>query len=58
MRLEHEALHINILKTNDVIHMSYYMNLRCLNTTIKYIYTFALTSNPNDALVITGMREQ
>ena len=41
-----------------MIHMSYYMNLRCLNTTIKYIYTFALTSNPNDALVITGMREQ
>ena len=55
MRLEHEALHINILKTNDVIHMSYYMNLRCLNTKIKYIYTFALTSNPSNALVITGI---
>jgi hypothetical protein len=56
--LKHETLQINILKTNDVIHMSYYMNLRCFNATIKYTYTFALTSDPSDALVITGIHEQ
>jgi hypothetical protein len=38
-------LKVNILKTNDIIHISYYMNLRSLNTTFKYIYTFVLTNN-------------
>jgi hypothetical protein len=30
---------------NNIIHMSYYMNLRYLNTMFIYIYTFALTNN-------------
>jgi hypothetical protein len=30
---------------NNIIHMSYYMNLRYLNTMFRYIYTFALTNN-------------
>jgi hypothetical protein len=25
--------------------MSYFMNLRCLNTMFRYVYTFALTNN-------------
>jgi hypothetical protein len=30
---------------NDITHISYYMKLRCLNITFRYIYTFALTNN-------------
>jgi hypothetical protein len=33
------------LEINDIIHLYYYMNLRCLNITFRYIYTFALTNN-------------
>jgi hypothetical protein len=36
---------MNILDINDIIHISYYMNLRCLNITFRYIYTFALINN-------------
>ena len=43
--VKHETLKINTLKINDIIHISYYMNLRYLNTTFRYIYTFALTNN-------------
>jgi hypothetical protein len=31
---------------NNIIHMSYYMNLRYLNAMFRYIYTFALTIIP------------
>jgi hypothetical protein len=44
-KIEHETLKINILKINDIIHISCYMNLRYLNTMFRYIYTFALTNN-------------
>jgi hypothetical protein len=44
-KVKHETLKINTLKINDIIHISYYMNLRYLNTTFRYIYTFALTNN-------------
>jgi hypothetical protein len=40
-----ETLKINILEINDIIRISYYMNLRCLNIMFRYIYTFALTNN-------------
>jgi hypothetical protein len=40
-----EILKINILEINGIIHMSYFMNLRCLNTMFRYVYTFALTNN-------------
>jgi hypothetical protein len=33
------------LKINDIIHISYYMDLRYSNTTFRYIYTFALINN-------------
>jgi hypothetical protein len=39
-----EALKINISEINDIIRISYYMNLRCLNIMFRYVYTFALTS--------------
>jgi hypothetical protein len=43
--VKRETLKINILEINNIIHISYYMNLKCLNTTFRYIYTFALTNN-------------
>jgi hypothetical protein len=43
--VKRETLKINILEINNIIHISYYMNLRCLNITFRYIYTFALTNN-------------
>jgi hypothetical protein len=45
VKLEHEILKVSILKTNDLIRIFYYMNLRNLNTMVNYIYTFALTNN-------------
>jgi hypothetical protein len=33
------------VKHKNIVHISYYMNLRCLNIMFKYIYTFALTNN-------------
>jgi hypothetical protein len=36
---------MNISEINDIIRISYYMNLRCLNIMFRYIYTFALTNN-------------
>jgi hypothetical protein len=43
--VKRETLQINILEINDIIHISYYMNLRYFNITFRYIYTFALTNN-------------
>jgi hypothetical protein len=43
--VKHETLKINILEINDIIHISYCMNLRCYTMTFRYIYTFALTNN-------------
>jgi hypothetical protein len=40
-----ETLKINMSEINDIIHIFYYMNLRCLNIMFEYIYTFALTNN-------------
>ena len=40
-----KTLKINISRISDIIHISYYMNLRCLNIMFRYIYTFALTNN-------------
>jgi hypothetical protein len=40
-----ETLKINTSEINDIIYISYYMNLRCLNIIFRYIYTFALTNN-------------
>jgi hypothetical protein len=40
-----EILKINISEISDIIHISYYMNLRCLNIMFRYINTFALTNN-------------
>ena len=44
-KVKHETLEINTLKINNIIHIYYYMNLRYLNTMIRYIYTFALANN-------------
>jgi DNA helicase TIP49 (TBP-interacting protein) len=44
-KVKHETLEINTLKIDNIIHVSYYMNLRYLNTMIRYVYTFALTNN-------------
>jgi hypothetical protein len=43
--VKRETLKINMLEINDIIHISYYINLRCFNITFRYIYTFALTNN-------------
>jgi hypothetical protein len=40
-----ETLKINILEINGINYISYYTNLRYLNTMFRYIYTFALTNN-------------
>jgi hypothetical protein len=40
-----ETLKINTSEINDIIYISYYMNLRYLNIIFRYIYTFALTKN-------------
>jgi hypothetical protein len=39
-----EILKIDISEIK-IIHISYYINLRCLNIMSKYIYTSALTNN-------------
>jgi hypothetical protein len=44
--MEYETLKINTLKMDNIIHMSYYMNLRYMNKMFRYIYTFALTIIP------------
>jgi hypothetical protein len=44
--MEYETLKINTLKMDNIIHMSYYMNLRYMNTMFRYIHTFALTIIP------------
>jgi hypothetical protein len=44
--MKYETLKINTLKMNNIIHMSYYMNFKYMNTMFKYIYTFALTIIP------------
>jgi hypothetical protein len=55
-----ETLKINMSEINDIIHIFYYMNLRCLNIMFEYIYTFALTNNNSRVMRLkkTGMREQ
>jgi hypothetical protein len=44
-KVKHETLEISALKINNIIHIYYYLNLRYLDTMIRYIYTFALTNN-------------
>jgi hypothetical protein len=55
--VKRETLKINILEINNIIHISYYMNLRCLNITFRYIYTFALTNN-NSRVICLQLQER
>jgi hypothetical protein len=45
INVKRKTLKINILEINDIIHISYYMNLKCLNITFRCVYTSALTHN-------------
>jgi hypothetical protein len=48
--MKHETLKIDVLEIGNIIHILYYMNLKCQNIVFKYIYTFALTNNNSRAM--------
>jgi hypothetical protein len=48
--IKHETLKIDVLEIGNIIHIFYYMNLKCQNLVFKYIYTFALTDNNSRAM--------
>jgi hypothetical protein len=51
-----ETLKINTSEVNEIIYISYYMNLRYLNIIFRYIYTFAL-ANSNSRVMRLQLQE-